>query len=148
MLLVGCGGQKNEEIDTSALKLIPKKEKKISIEDDKKDIKPVINNLKSLLNNDQLSKNIKLGKNNPFAALESENNLTLENLKLTGFLSAINKQYALVNYKDKSGYLTSNSQGGINTDLLPDGAKVKEIDLKNNTVIVVFDNQSYEIFLD
>ena len=148
MLLVGCGGQKNEEIDTSALKLIPKKEKKISIQDVKKDFKPVVNNLKPLLNNDQLSKNINLGKNNPFAALESKNNLTIENLKLTGFLSANNKQYALVNYKDKSGYLSSDSRGGINTDLLPDGAIVKEINLKNYTVIVVFDNQSFEIILD
>ena len=148
MLLVSCAGEKTEEIDISALQLIPKKEKKISPPQAEKVKNPVVNNLKPLLNNDQLRKNINIGKSNPFSSLESENNFKVENLKLTGFLSANNQQYALVNYMDKSGYLTSDSQGGISTNLLPDGAIVKQINPKNNTLLIVIDDQVYTILLD
>ena len=148
ILIVGCGSQKNEEIDISSLQLIPKKEKKITLPKEEKIIAPVINDLRPLLNKDQLSNTINLGKENPFRSLDKENNETLKNLNLTGFLSANNKKYALVNYFDKSGYLTSDSLGGINTNLLPDGAKVKKIDFKNNSLVLIVDNESYEIFLD
>tara|TARA_A100001035_G_C27443409_1_gene346935 strand:- start:57 stop:503 length:447 start_codon:yes stop_codon:yes gene_type:complete len=148
MLLASCGSQKTEEIDISSLQLIPKKEKKISPQVVDKSVEPVSNKLKSLLTNDQLRQNIKVGKNNPFAGLESENNLTLKNIKLTGFLFINNTNYALVNYMGKSGSIMSNSIGGINTDLLPDGAKVKKIDYKNKTLELLFDKQPYEILLD
>ena len=158
MLLVGCGGQKTEEIDVSALQLIPKKENKITSQtEEDKVILPVTNELKPLLNKSQLNKTINLGKVNPFGPIEEENESTLKKkendailkkLVLSGLLSANKKKYALVNYIDKSGYLTSNSQGGVNTDLLPHGVKVKEINFKKATLVIVIDNQDYEIFLE
>jgi len=157
MLLVGCGGKKTDEIDISALQLPPKKEKKITADDEVVISPPVTNNLKPLLKNVELSKTINFGKENPFAPPERENDAKLQKkvndanlkkLELTGFLSINKNKYALVNYMNKSGSLTSNSVGGSNTDLLPDGAKVKEINLKKEILILDIDNQNYEIFLN
>ena len=79
MILVSCGGKKTEEIDISALQLIPKKEKKIITEEvEEKVSQPVINNLKPLLNKDQLNKTINLGRTNPFGSIETEDDETLE----------------------------------------------------------------------
>lgn len=148
MLLVGCASEKTEEIDISALQLIPKKEKKISPPKAEKVVDPVSNNLEPLLSKDQLKNTINIGKKNPFSSTDKENNLIIEDLELTGFLLANNKKYVLVNYMDKTGYITSDSIGGINTNLLPDGAKVKEINFKNKTLNVIIEDQTYEIFLD
>ena len=155
-LLVSCSSQKTEEIDISALQLIPKKEKEITTKVDDV-VTPVENNLKPLLNKDQLNSTINFGKENPFAPPERENDAkiqrelndaNLKKLKLTGFLSINNNKYALVNYMNKSGSLTSDSIGGINSDLLPDGAKVKEINSKQEILVLDIDDQNYEIFLD
>ena len=148
MLLVSCSSQKTEEIDLSSLKLTPKKEKKISKENGTKLTPKVVNNLKPLINKDQLNSSIDFGRNNPFAFLEKEKNSELNNLKLTGLLSINNTEYALLNYKDKSGSITTEDVGGISTHLLPDGAKVKEINLKRKILIIAFDQKTFQIYLD
>ena len=148
MLLVGCAGQETEEIDLSSLKLTPKKETKISTENDTKLTPKVVNNLKPLINKDQLNSSIEFGRKNPFASVEKEKNSKLNNLKLTGFLLINNTKYALVNYKDKSGSITTDDFGGISTDLIPDGAKVREINLKRKILTLVIDQKTYPIYFD
>ena len=148
MLLVSCASEKTEEIDISALQLIPKKEKKLIPKVEEKVLLPVKNNLKPLLNKDQLTKKINIGKDNPFSSLGKEKNLTLKDIKLTGFLYFNNTNYALVNYMGKIGSIKNGDIGGINTDLLPDGTKIKDINFKNQKIVVVFNSESYEIFLE
>ena len=50
--------------------------------------------------------------------------------KLTGFLNTNNNKYVFVSYLDNKGTITEESIGGLNTNLLPNGAKVINIDPK------------------
>ena len=152
LLLYGCGGTKNSnDFDISGLKIPVKKtlpQKSNLSDEDTPDQTEVKNNLIPLEKREEIISSVKFGKNNPFSSLEQETNLTLNNIKVTGFLLVNEIKYALVNYIDKSGSITSDSIGGINTDLLPEGAQVKEINLKKQVLVIVMDDQSYEILLE
>ena len=76
MLLVGCGGQKTEEIDVSALQLIPKKENKITSQTEEDKVTWFTKQLKPLLNNSQLNKTINLSEVNPFGPMKKTNQLS------------------------------------------------------------------------
>ena len=52
------------------------------------------------------------------------------NLELNGIVNTKVNKFALVNYLNKEGTITENSIGGLNTNLLPKGAKVINIDTK------------------
>ena len=63
------------------------------------------------------------------------------NFKLKGFLNTKNNRFVFVNYLDKEGTITEDSIGGINTNLLPIGAKVIKIDPKSKTTTINFENE-------
>ena len=86
---------------------------------------------------------IKFGKKDPFSEGEIQSSKLNSDLKLTGFLDTETKKYVFVSYLDDEGTITESSIGGINTNLLPDGAKVITIDTKNMKLIINFKNEDY-----
>ncbi len=142
--LVGCTSKTNTvDIDLSNLP----KPKKIIEKENKKLINPsnkqFIKDLTPLKDKDNLLSKFKFGKKDPFSEGEfNENKLTSE-FKLTGFLSTKVKQYVFVNYLGNEGTISEESIGGVNTNLLPKGAKVLNIDPKLMKLIINFENENF-----
>ena len=141
--LISCAKKGNNNIDFDFSTL--KKTNKIST---KKEIKNVENNLQikdlvPLKNKEQVLSNTKFGKKDPFSKDDVQINQLNSDLKLTGFLNTENNKYAIVKYLNNEGKLTEESVGGLNTNLLPKGAKVLIIDPKNNKLIITFDNNNF-----
>ena len=145
LLLTSCS-QKNSNFDID-LSNLPKP-KPINKIDEKKeqsvnfDIQKYIQDLIPLKKREGITAKFKLGKSDPF----SETKLTLDvfkDLKLNGFLSTDNDKYVFVSYLGKEGTISRESIGGLNTNLLPDGAKVRDIDTKRMKLIIDFKNKEY-----
>ena len=147
-LLSGCkGGNDNFDIDLSDIK-IPNKSEVSSLNPDLSDSSERINKIikNELINyktKSEVLKSVMLGKKDPF----SEEGLKVNNLtsdfKLTGFLNTEINKYVFVSYLDNEGTISEVSIGGINTNLLPDGAKVIKIDPKNMKLIINFENKNF-----
>ena len=142
-LLIGCSQQNKNNIDFDFTTL--KKPSKVNT---KKDIKNIENNLliKDLVplkNKEQVLSNTKFGKKDPFSKDDIKINQLNLDLILTGFLSTEFNKYAMVKYLNNVGKLTEESEGGLNTNLLPNGAKVIKIDPKNKILIITFDNNNF-----
>ena len=91
---------------------------------------------------EKIQSKIKYGKKDPFSEGSQVNKLNL-NLKLTGFLNTNNNKYAFVRYLNNKGTITEASIGGVNTNLLPNGAKVINIDPKNMKLTIKFENEDF-----
>lgn len=143
-LLFGCT-QNSNDFDLSNLpkpkkiKLSDPLEKEIDSEDNQFFIKDLI----SFENNEKLLSKFEFGKKNPFSKNESEENNFSSNFKLTGFLNTEIEKYVLVSYLGNKGMISENSVGGLNTNLLPDGAQVINIDTKKGRLKISFDNEDY-----
>ena len=147
ILLVSCSRSNKDNFDLSNFKIPTDIKNKISQED----IVSSINKTKKISPNKlvaypKVSKvidSVKFGKNDPFA----EQNIIINNLnsdfKLTGFLSANINKYVLVNYLGEEGIISSESIGGVNTFLLPNGARVINIDTQKLQLIINFENKDY-----
>ena len=85
----------------------------------------------------------KLGKKDPFSKGGPQFNKLKSNFKLKGFLNTENNRFVFVNYLDKKGTITEDSIGGINTNLLPIGAKVIKIDPESKTMTINFENEIF-----
>ena len=94
------------------------------------------------VNEKKIESKVKYGKKDPFSGGSQVNKLDL-NLKLTGFLNTNNNKYAFVRYLNNKGTITEASIGGVNTNLLPNGAKVINIDPKNMKLTIKFENEDY-----
>ena len=88
---------------------------------------------------------IKLGRKNPFLPVNKDSDNFTSNFKLKGFISLNNKNYALIEFLDNEGNIDINSIGGANTELLPNGAMVKEINPLNETIKILFDEEIFII---
>ena len=144
-LLIGCS-QRSSNIDFD-FKTFKKPTNITTKKEDKKNIN-IENNLyiKNLIpqkSKEKILLNTKFGKKDPFSKSDIQFNLLNSAFKLTGFLNSKSKAYALVIYLDNQGALTEESVGGINTNLLPNGAKVIKIDSKNNKLTIYFDNEEF-----
>ena len=149
-LISSCKGKKdNFDIDLSNFK-IPNKnevaEPNPEIFDISKTTNKIIkNNLVNYQNKSEILSSIKLGKIDPFSqegTNDKVNNLN-NNFKLTGFLNTKDNKYVFVSYLGKIGTITEESVGGENTNLLPNGAKVKNIDPKELKLIINFEDKDY-----
>ena len=60
-----------------------------------------------------------------------------------GSLNTKKDNYVFVSYQGNKGTISENSIGGSNTNLLPNGAKVIEIDSKKSHLKINFDNEDY-----
>ena len=146
ILLFGCS-QNNNKIDFDPSQL-PKP--RILNQSDEKDInsiqiqdKNLISDLVPLKDKEQILAKYKFGKEDPFSEEEIQLNKLYSDFKLTGFLTTNNKKYAFVNYLDNEGTIKEDSIGGRNTDLLPDGAKVINMDSKNKKLIIFYDEEKF-----
>ena len=147
ILLVSCSSSNKDNFDLSNLKIPTDIKNKISqeniISSIKKPKKISPNKLVAYPKVSKVIDSVKFGKNDPF----SEENIIINNLnsdfKIKGFLSTNNNKYVLVSYLGKEGTISAESIGGVNTFLLPDGAKVINIDTKDLKLIIKFENEDY-----
>ena len=145
LLLFSCSKKNNDiDFDFSTLKKSKKvNEKKIENKTQNNQIdKSFIKDLVSFEPIEKIKSKVKYGKKDPFSKGSQVNELNL-NLKLTGFLNADNNKYAFVRYLNNKGTITEASIGGVNTNLLPNGAKVVNIDTKNMKLTIKFENEDY-----
>ena len=149
-MLFSCS-PKNNNLDFDFTTL--KKSKEIKVNDnvikDKDVIKTTleknafIQDLVPLKNTQEILNKTKFGKKDPFSEGESQSNKLNSNLKLIGFLNTEINKYVFVSYLDNEGTIKEDSIGGVNTDLLPNGAKVIKIDPKNMKLIIYFENENF-----
>ena len=149
-LISSCKGKKdNFDIDLSNFKIPNKKETIVSnldISDTSKTTNKIIkNNLVNYQNKSEILSSIKLGKIDPFSEEGKKNkvNNLNTNFKLTGFLNTKDNKYVFVSYLGQTGTITKGSIGGLNTNLLPNGAKVINIDTKKLKLIINFEDKDY-----
>ncbi len=144
-LLFSCSKKNNDiDFDFSTLKKSKKvNEKKIENKTQNNQIdKSFIRDLVPFETREKIQSKIKYGKKDPFSEGSQVNKLNL-NLKLTGFLNTNNNKYAFVRYLNNKGTITEASIGGVNTNLLPNGAKVINIDPKNMKLTIKFENEDF-----
>ena len=144
-LLFSCSKKNNDiDFDFSTLKKSKKvNEKKIENKTQNNQIdKSFIKDLVTFEPKEKIQSKVKYGKKDPFSEGIQVNKLNL-NLKLTGFLNTNNKKYAFVRYLNHKGTITEASIGGVNTKLLPNGAKVINIDPKNMKLTIKFENEDF-----
>ena len=144
-LLFSCSKKNNDiDFDFSTLKKSKKiNEKKIENKTQNNQIdKSFIRDLVTFEPREKIQSKVKYGKKDPFSEGIRVNKLNL-NLKLTGFLNTDNNKYAFVRYLNNKGTITEASIGGVNTNLLPNGAKVINIDPKNMKLTIKFENEDF-----
>ena len=146
IFLVGCS-QKTNIIDLDLTNL-PKPKNIKPAEEGAKELNPqenkkFIKDLDIFQSKDKLLSEVKIGKKNPFSKGETDLNQFSSNFKLTGFLNTESKQYVFVTYLGSEGTISEDSIGGLNTNLLPNGAKVTNIDSKEKQLKISFDDEDY-----
>ena len=142
--LISCGNNTTNDIDFDFSTLRKSKIKNNIDNENKKGGQPdkesFIEELVPYKNNNEILSITKFGKKDPFSEGVQLNKL---NLKLTGFLNTDNNKYAFVRYLNNNGTITEASIGGVNTNLLPNGAKVINIDPKNMKLTIKFENEDF-----
>ena len=144
LLISSCSKTNNNtDFDFSTLR---KSKIKSNIDNENKkaaqpDKESFIKELVPYKNNKEILSITKFGKKDPFSKGGSQNNKLKSNLKLKGFLNTENNRFVFVNYLDKEGSITEDSIGGINTNLLPIGAKVIKIDPKSKSLTINLENE-------
>ena len=145
-LLFSCS-QKNNNIDFDFATLKKSKQNKIADKENKNKINLENNihfkDLVPLIDKQEILSKIKFGKKDPFSEGEIQSNKLNSDFKLRGFLNTKTNKYVFVSYLDNEGTIMEDSIGGVNTDLLPDGAKVLKIDPKNKKLIINFENEKF-----
>ena len=145
IFLMSCSQKINTDFDLSNL---PKpKIKKTSEKEINKSAaildKPYISDLIPLKDREQILSKFKYGKKDPFSESQIQLNKFSLDLKITGFLNTELKKYVFVNYLGKKGTISEESIGGINTNLLPEGAKVINIDTNNLELKINYANENF-----
>lgn len=142
----GCS-QKSINIDLSNLPVSKKKEvvnkNKVDKVSSNSNNKQFIKDLSPLKDSQQILSKFKFGKKDPFSEEVIQLNGFHSGFKLTGFITTKFKKYVLVNYLDNQGTINEESIGGVNTYLLPNGAKVMNIDPKNNKLTILHENEKF-----
>ena len=146
IFLFGCS-QSNKIIDFDPSKLPKPKITNLDSKGKIKVIKPedksFISDLIPLKEKEEILSEFEFGKEDPFSERGIFENKLFSDLKLTGFLNSQSKKYVFVIYQNKQGTISENSIGGINTNLLPNGAKVINIDSSGKKLIINFENKDY-----
>ena len=148
-LIFSCS-PKNNNIDFDFTTLKKSNKIKVSTENiEEKKVKvnlennSLIKDLVPLKDKQEILSKTKIGKKDPFSEGELQSNKLNSNFKLTGFLNTEFKKYVFVNYLDNQGTITEDSIGGVNTSLLPDGAKVISIDPDNMKLKINYENENF-----
>jgi len=148
LLLFSCS-KNNNNIDFDFTTLKKPKKNKVLDKENKNENKIILENKKyikdlvPLKNKEEVLSKTKFGKKDPFSEGKIQSNKLYKDLKLTGFLNAENNNYFFVRYLDNEGTITKDSIGGVNTNLLPKGANVINIDSKNMKLIINYNNENF-----
>tara|TARA_B100001093_G_scaffold409766_1_gene398858 strand:+ start:90 stop:590 length:501 start_codon:yes stop_codon:yes gene_type:complete len=146
IFLLGCS-QNNIKVDTDLSNLPKPKKVKLINKVDQTKPKPVdkkfISDLVPFKDREKVVADFKFGKKDPFSQEEIQVNKLSSDFKLKGFLTTPNNKYVLVNYLDMEGTITEESIGGVNTNLLPNLAKVLNIDPKSKKLIIFYENEKF-----
>ena len=146
IFLISCS--KNNKIIDFDISDLPKPKINKTVEDDNKEFiksenEEFIKDLDNFPSKDNLLSKFKIGKKDPFSKGETIVNQFSSDFKLTGFLNTKKDNYVLVSYQGKKGSISEDSIGGSNTNLLPNGAKVVNIDSKKKKLKINFDDELY-----
>ena len=145
-LLVSCS-QKNNNIDIDLSNLPKPKKNNINDQLEKdtniKANKLFIKELAPFEAREKLLSKFKFGKKDPFSKGETQLNQFSSDFKLTGFLNTNMKKYVFVSYLGNEGTISEDAIGGLNTNLLPNGAKVINIDATKKQLKISFDNEDF-----
>ena len=149
-LLCGCSS-KNDIIDLD-LSNLPKPKKVIKTNNGNEDTissnnKVFIKDLVPFKNKEKVLSQFKFGKKDPFSESEFQVNKLSSDFKLTGLLNTKVEKYVFVNYLGNEGTISEKSIGGVNTNLLPKGAKVINIDLKAKSLTINYENENFKFEL-
>ena len=145
ILLSSCSQKSNNfDIDLSNLPR-PKKNEKPNQDTQillKTENKVLIKVLVSYKDRAQILSAFEFGKKDPFSKSENQLNTFSSDLKITGFLNTEVKKYVFVNYLGNEGTISGDSIGGENTNLLPKGARVINIDTKSLELIIDYKDEN------
>ena len=111
-------------------------------------IKEVELKLIPLKDRKEISNSIKYGKKDPFSPSDNQSIKFIEQIKLKGFITFKNKDYALVEYKKQKGFINLKSVGGINTNILPKKAFVTKISPSQEKIYLSIEGEIYTIKLN
>ena len=147
-LISSCGGNKKDNFDFSDFKMPVKKSINSEITSSEITSSEITSSentnsnsiqyeLKPLKEREEIISSIKFEKNDPFL-FDSQSSNELSDIKLKGFITISNKNYAVVDYLDNEGYVTTQSIGGKNTTLLPRGAFIKEINPSKRFISITY----------
>ena len=145
ILLFGCSKKNN--VDLSNLPVIKTKDEvKVNIVvkdnfDSNND--EFIKDLVPLKDSAQILSEFKIGKKDPFSKEETQVNQFSLDFKLKGFLNTEFEKYVFVSFQGNEGTISEDSIGGLNTNLLPIGAKVINIDSQKRELKIIFDNENF-----
>ncbi len=146
LLLVSCSSADNNDFDTSNLKIPQKNTLKISEQDNSNYSQTITANLEEKFlpykEKSEVINSVKIGKKDPFAK-EAEVRKLSSILKVTGFADTGIDKYVFVSYQKNNGTITEGSVGGVSTNLLPNGAKVIDIDTQNMQLTINFEKKDY-----
>ena len=143
-LIFSCS-EKNNDFDLSNLpkpkqtKIADPLEKDLGNENNQLFIKDLI----PFEAKEKLLSKFQFGKKDPFSKGETNENSFSSNFVLNGFLNTEVEKYVFVSYLGNEGTISENSVGGLNTNLLPNGAKVLNIDTEKKQLKISFDNEDY-----
>ena len=105
--------------------------------------KAFIEDLDIFLSKDNVLSKFKIGKKDPFSIGEITDNQFSSDFELKGFLNTDNENFVVVSYLGNEGSISEDSVGGLNTNLLPNGAKVIKIDPKKRLLNITFDKKDF-----
>ena len=145
ILLFGCSPNNNIDIDLSNLPK-PKLNQIIDLTEEepvKENNQTYIKDLVPFEPKERLLSKHKFGKKDPFSENENELNKLGSDFKLKGFLETDTKKYVIVDYLGNNGSISEDSIGGLNTELLPNGAKVIFIDAEEMKLKIKYENEDY-----
>ena len=146
LLLFSCSKKNNNiDFDFTTLKKSKQNKEKDKENNNKIDFENNIHikDLVALKDKQEILSKTEFGKIDPFSEREIKSNKLNSDFKLKGFLNTEINKYVFVSYLDNEGTISEVSIGGINTNLLPDGAKVIKIDPKNMKLIINFENENF-----
>ena len=140
LLLFSCS--KKYDLDLSNL---PKPKKAVSKNKENKNSieSKYLKDLVPLKDSGELLSKFKFGKKDPFSEGETKVNQFSLDFKLTGFLNTEIEKYVFVSYLGNEGTISEDAIGGLNTNLLPDGAKVITINYEERQLKISFDNEDF-----
>ena len=140
LLLFSCS--KKYDLDLSNL---PKPKKAVKKDTEKKNSieSKYLKDLVPLNSSEQLLSKFRFGKKDPFSEGETQVNQFSSDFKLTGYLNTNIEKYVFVRYLGNEGSISEDSIGGLNTNLLPNGAKVINIDTRKKQLKISFDNEDF-----